>query len=426
VEGAAGTRIGQFVVEGILGQGGMGVVYRARQERPERQVALKVVAPDLAADEEYRYRFLREANAAAQIEHHNVVPVYEVGDDAGQLYIAMRLVAGTDLRAVLAAGPLPPERSVGIVRDVAEALDAAHEAGLVHRDVKPANILIGAPREHVFLTDFGVARRFDSDTHTQTGAVVGTVDYMAPEQVRGERVDARTDIYSLGCVLFECVTGEVPFPRENALAKMYAHGSEPPPSARERNPAVPKPLDAVIRRAMAKAPDQRFQTAGELGAAASAALVGTTPTLPRAASGPRRSWWPVFASIAALAALGVVLALVLGGGGKSGDRVVKSSEITLRNGNHMRLELLVPANATSSAPTQAKLRLSVGPPGMLQEVDTEPINWPWTGRSLVTEFQFVPQGKDAASLDLSWYVKPGDKDTSVHYWSLSENAISAN
>jgi hypothetical protein len=259
----------------------MGVVYRARQEQPDRIVALKVIAVDLADDPAFRARFRRESSVAAQIEHPNVIPVYAIGEADGVLYIAMRFVDGSDLRTLLAQEDgLEPRRAATIVDQVSQALDAAHARGLVHRDVKPANILISTigGRDHVYLSDFGLSRHLEgSQGLTGTGAFLGTIDYVAPEQARGEGVDARTDVYSLGCVLFEALTGTVPFPMDNDLAKLYAHDSQPPPSVLERAPNLPVAFESVLQRAMAKAPDQRYLSAGDLGRAAVAAASGASP-----------------------------------------------------------------------------------------------------------------------------------------------------
>jgi hypothetical protein len=277
-----GMTVGEFVIESVAGRGGMGIVYRARQREPDRVVALKVIAPELAGDPSFEARFKSEGRIAARIEHPNVIPVFAVGEDRGTLYIAMRFVVGTDLRAVIEAeGRIEPGRAAVLIDQVAQALDAAHGHGLVHRDVKPANILLAAQgeREHVYLTDFGLTRHVAaSQAMTATGALVGTVDYVAPEQVRGERVDARTDVYSLGCVLFHALTGRVPYPEGNQIAKLYAHDSRPPPSALECVPSLPAGLDGVIARAMGKDPDARYQSAGDLGAAALAAVGAATPT----------------------------------------------------------------------------------------------------------------------------------------------------
>jgi serine/threonine protein kinase len=280
----SGKKLGGFEIQEVAGRGGMGVVYSARQHNPERRVALKVIAPELAGDPKFADRFRRESTIAAQLEHPNVIPVYAAGDQDGTLYLAMRFVDGTDLRQVIGVdGGLEPARAAAIVDQVAQALDAAHSQGLVHRDVKPANILIAAvgAREHVYLTDFGLTRRTESTTGitvTQTGIFLGTIDYVAPEQARGERIDCRADVYSLGCVLFQALTGTVPFPDRNDLAKLYAHATEPPPRVLDRAPDVPAAFDAVLARAMAKAPDDRYPSAGDLGRAALAAATGTSVT----------------------------------------------------------------------------------------------------------------------------------------------------
>jgi serine/threonine protein kinase len=272
--------LGGFVLEDVAGRGGMGVVYRARQRQPDRIVAVKVMAPELAHDPTFNARFQRESTIAAQLEHPNVIPVYAAGEEGGILFIAMRFVDGTDLRTLIAqSGRLEPRRATCIVDQVAQALDAAHSQGLVHRDVKPANILIAtiAGREHVYLTDFGLTRHAESSsglTITGTGAFLGTIDYVAPEQARGEHVDARSDVYALGCVLFHALTGVVPYPAANDLAKLFAHATQPPPTLHERGVHAPAALEAVLARAMAKSPDERFHSAGDLGRAAVAAATG--------------------------------------------------------------------------------------------------------------------------------------------------------
>jgi oligopeptide/dipeptide ABC transporter ATP-binding protein len=272
-----GSVLGNYEIDGVAGRGGMGVVYIATQIRPRRKVALKVIAPEVASDPEFRARFEKESEVAAAIEHPNVIPVYEVNEANGLLFIAMRFVAGTDLRDLIHhAGLLAPARAVELIVQVAGGLDAAHAAGLVHRDVKPANVLVSVQggQEHAYLTDFGLTKRSDAGSGiTRTGVVVGTLDYMAPEQLSGDRVDARTDVYALGCVLYEALTGRVPFPRDTEPAKMYAHMSVPPPSPTDVAP-VPPQFDAVVARAMAKDPSARYPSAGDLGRAAQAAARG--------------------------------------------------------------------------------------------------------------------------------------------------------
>ncbi len=276
-----GTRFAGYEIEGVAGRGGMGVVYRAHQVRPSRTVALKVISPSLASETGFRERFARESEMAASIEHSNVVPVYEVGEESDLLFIAMRYVEGTDLGKVIATeGGLPPRRAIQILTELTAALDAAHAKGLVHRDVKPANVLLAreSGREHVYLTDFGLAKLAEGDGRTRTGTFLGTLDYAAPEQLEGRPVDARTDVYAAGCVLYQMLTGDVPFPREGEPAIMWAHLSDQPPAARAHVPTLPAELDAVIARALAKDPDDRYPSAGDLARDAVAAAEGQRAT----------------------------------------------------------------------------------------------------------------------------------------------------
>jgi serine/threonine protein kinase len=254
----------------------MGIVYRATQLSLARPVAVKLIAPEHAADEGFRERFERESRMAAAIEHPNVIPVYGAGEEDGRLYLVMRWVAGTDLHRLLRSdGRLDPLRATEIVGQVADALDAAHAAGLVHRDVKPANVLLSG--EHAYLADFGLTRLAGHDPAiTSTGQFLGTVDYMAPEQFRREAVDARADVYALGCVLFEMIAGQPPFRRENEYATMYAHTSDPPPALSSVAAGVTPALDAAVNRALAKDPEQRFQSAGDFARAVAAAVAGET------------------------------------------------------------------------------------------------------------------------------------------------------
>jgi predicted Ser/Thr protein kinase len=275
-----GSVFAGYRLEAVVGRGGMGMVYRARQVRPDRLVAMKVIVPELAQDPVFRQRFERESEVAASLEHPNVIPVYEVDEVDGLLFIAMRYVEGADLHTLIGAG-LDPASAVRIVEQVAGALDAAHAAGLVHRDVKPANVMVGdvGGRAHAYLTDFGLTQRTAaSRALTRTGAFMGTVDYAAPEQIRGERVDARTDVYALACVLYETLTREVPFPRDSTPAAMWAHLDSPPPSVLACGIELPPATDEVIRRGMAKDPDERFQSAGDLAQAALAVLDDRAPT----------------------------------------------------------------------------------------------------------------------------------------------------
>ncbi len=266
----------------------MGIVYRATQLSLARPVALKLIAPEFAADAGFRERFERESRMAAAIDHPNVIPVYGAGEEDGRLYLVMRWVAGTDLHRLLREdGRLEPVRAARIVEQVAGALDAAHAAGLVHRDVKPANVLLSG--EHAYLADFGLTRLVGSDEHlTTAGHFLGTVDYMAPEQFRNEPQDAFTDVYALGCVLYAALTGAPPFPRETVPQTMLAHLHDEAPRAL----GVPKPLQRVLARALAKAPDERYPSAGDLGRAALAAAEGRSVTeaersVARGAAAPR-------------------------------------------------------------------------------------------------------------------------------------------
>jgi hypothetical protein len=275
-----GSNFAGHRIEAIAGRGGMGVVYRARQLSLDRQVALKVIAPSLMQDAAIRRRFLRESKVAASIDHPNVIPIYYTGEDGGVAFIAMRYVPGDDLRTLVRReGALSPRRAAAIVSQVASALDAAHAAGLVHRDVKPANVLLGQD-DHAYLTDFGLTKGEVSEGATQTGHWVGTLDFVAPEQIRGERIDARADVYGLGCLLFYALTGRPPYAHDTDEAKLWAHLSQEPPAVTAANPAAPKELDAVIARALAKAPEDRYPSAGDLGRAATVAVTGDTVALP--------------------------------------------------------------------------------------------------------------------------------------------------
>ena len=261
-------------MEGIGGRGGMGIVYRSVHLRLERTVALKVISPELAADEGFRRRFQREAQLAASIDHPNVIEIYDADESDGQLYITMRWVQGMDLGTMLdRSGRLDPETAVRVISEVGFALDAAHARGLVHRDIKPGNILIADRDGHVYLTDFGLTREAgEGGGLTRTGMFVGTTDYAAPEQIKGDRVDARTDVYALACVLVQAVTGRVPYDRDSEMSKMWAHVNDPPPRLRERVADVPEALEEVVERGMAKDPQDRYPSSGDLARAAMAAV----------------------------------------------------------------------------------------------------------------------------------------------------------
>ena len=263
-------------IEEVAGRGGMGVVYRATQIALDRTVALKVIAPGLLEDQTIRNRFVRESKVAASIDHPNVIPIYYAGEESGIAYIAMRYVAGDDVRSLVRReGKLAPARAARIVAQLGEALDEAHAAGLVHRDIKPANVLLTSA-DHVYLTDFGLTKHALSVAGaTKPGHWVGTLDYVAPEQIRGERVDARADVYALGCVLYFALTGQVPYKRDGDEARLWAHLNDPPP--RPSAHGVPEAFDPVVERALAKSPEDRYPSAGDLGRAVVAAAANRRP-----------------------------------------------------------------------------------------------------------------------------------------------------
>ncbi|MGH3825251.1 MAG: serine/threonine-protein kinase [Pseudonocardiaceae bacterium] len=270
-----GTRLGDYQLEEMLGRGGMGEVHRAHDTRRDRRVALKLLSEHLAHNPEYRERFRRESHVAARLQEPHVIPIHDYGEIEGRLFIDMRLVNGTDLSKVLEqTGPLAPGRAVDIVSQLAQALDAAHSDGLVHRDVKPANVLVTDNGDFVYLVDFGVAHAAGSMqlSLTATGNPIGTPNYMAPERFDNKPADRRVDIYALGCLLYECLTATCPYARDSIPALMKAHLYDPPPKPSALRAGIPTALDDVVTRAMAKDPDDRYATAGELAAAARNAL----------------------------------------------------------------------------------------------------------------------------------------------------------
>ena len=271
----AGTEIAGYRIESVIGRGGMAVVYRAEDTRLGRKVALKLLTPSLAENEQFQQRFIRESRLAASLDHPNIVPIYEAGESEGHLFIAMRYVPGSDLKALLTHdGPLPPARILRLFVQIGDALDAAHVLGLVHRDVKPGNILITSVTEHsghahpdhVYLTDFGLTKRTSSlsGSLTGTGHFLGTVDYVSPEQIQGAPVGPSTDIYALGCVLYECLTGRLPFTRDDDAAVLWAHLVELPPPVTAVRPELPPAVNDVVARAMAKAPEDRYDSCRDL------------------------------------------------------------------------------------------------------------------------------------------------------------------
>src|SRR4051812_23624312 len=273
-----GGQLGNYLIESVIGRGGMSVVYRAVHQRLGTPVALKVLAPELSSDDAFRERFLREAKMAAGIDHPNVIPIYDTGLHEDSLYIVMRYVAGGDLKTLLmSSGTLTPERAVAVLTPVARALDAAHASGLVHRDVKPGNILLQGSAtggvEHVYLSDFGVTKSSTAAGGglTRTGALVGTIDYMAPEQIEGQPVTAQTDIYALASVFYQCITGRLPYVRDTEAAVLWAHVREDFEPVRTIRPELPAALDGAIAKGLAKDPTGRFATCEQFIRACSAA-----------------------------------------------------------------------------------------------------------------------------------------------------------
>ncbi|MEO3813518.1 protein kinase [Sphaerisporangium sp. B11E5] len=291
-----GARVGDYDVEAVVGRGGMATVYRARDRRLGRAVALKVLAPQLTQDPRFRERFVRESRLVAAVDHPNIIPIYEAGERDDLLFIAMRYVEGADLRKVIqSAGPLPVARAYRLFTQIASALDAAHQSGLVHRDVKPANILVteGSERdpEHIYLTDFGLTKSTFSEAGlTSHGHFMGTPRYVAPEQIRGLAVDGRSDLYAFACVVYEALAGQPPFQRETELALLYAHVSHEPPPLTPYRQDLPHPVNRVMARALAKTPGERFSTCGEFVTALRDAISGEdeAPSPPEG----RRAWSP--------------------------------------------------------------------------------------------------------------------------------------
>ena len=297
----AGDKIAGYVLEEQIGRGGMAVVFRAHDERLDRRVALKLLAPGLSADSAFRARFIRESRAAAAVDHPNVIPVYDAGDAGGHLFIAMRYVQGGDVRSLVSDGqPLPPARAWHIITQVASALDAAHARDLIHRDVKPANMLLDSAgartgtgsataaepqRDHVYLSDFGISKQTLASHLTSTGQFVGSLGYIAPEQIDGLPTDGRADQYALACAAFELLSGSPPFQHELAVALINAHRTEQPPSLVSRSPELPKAADRVLAKAMAKSAAERYDMCAEfaadlgraLGLLPGAVQAGTTP-----------------------------------------------------------------------------------------------------------------------------------------------------
>jgi protein kinase-like protein len=316
VDERIGAEIAGFRIRSVLGQGGMGTVYLAEQSSPTRKVVLKLLRPELSRDDAFRRRFVHESEAAASTEHPNIVPIYAAGEANGLLYIAMRYVDGDDLRERIGLdGPIPADRTIEIVSQVASALDAAHTRGLVHRDVKPSNILLDR-HGNAYLSDFGLIKRSELDTGlTKTGQFMGSIEYCAPEQIRGDEVDGRADVYALGCVLFEAIAGRPPFTRETEIATLYAHLEQDPPALSSVAAGSPPALDAVVAKALAKDPSERYATAGAFARDARGAIgvsSGERDGVPAISRHRRLAWIGALVAVAAIAA--VVVAIVAAGG----------------------------------------------------------------------------------------------------------------
>lgn len=316
-----GDAFGGLLLEEVIGRGGMGIVFRARDVALDTPRAVKVIAGEYSSDPVFAARFRREARIASSIESLNVVPVHAAGEAEGRLYLVMKLIDGTDLGSLLADGPLLPEHAVSLLRDIAAGLDAAHAAGLVHRDVKPANVLVErtADGECAYLTDFGISKLVELERDgstaatglTRGGQILGTADYVAPEQVEDGPTDFRSDVYSLACVAFEMLTGVPPFRRDSDLSTLIAHTKAPRPGASELNPAVPAAVDAVLREGMAIDPADRPASAGQLVDAIAASFDGSRSV--RTGNVRRRLW--VLGLLLAAAAGAAALVFVEGNGG---------------------------------------------------------------------------------------------------------------
>jgi YVTN family beta-propeller protein len=432
-EPTLGTTIAGYRLERLIGRGGMGVVYLADDIALGRKVAVKVLASGLTEDQRFRDRFLRESRLAASLDHPAIVPIHQAGEADGTLYIAMRYVDGTDLRGLLAAGPLPAGRALAILSQVASALDAAHRRGLVHRDVKPGNILLDRD-EHAYLTDFGLSRHAPSQSGiTGSGLLVGTVEYIAPEQIEGRSVDGRADVYSLGCVLFECLTGRRPFVGELDVAVLWAHVNEPPPTIGDAA------VDGVLARALAKSRAERYETAGAFLADAGQALGVSTSEL--AARGtPRRRHGRLLAGAGALVAvaLAVALAASLARGGGGGAVAVASNSVAVIDPESGRVTADVPVGTFPGAITFGDGALWVGNLGdntlsriqpASREVKTIGLQGPPTGIAVTPTRVWVamanPSAGEVSEIDPQNERVVGKADVGANYTVYGLRAIAA-
>jgi len=368
------AQIASYQMVEEIGRGGMAVVYRARDVRLGRWVALKVLAGDLARDDAFRRRFIRESRAAATVDHPNIIPIFDAGEAAGVLFIAMRYVAGQDVHSLLnRAGPLPAARAAGLVAQVASALDAAHACGLVHRDVKPANMLLGGLAEdgsedHVYLSDFGISKTSQATTNlTLTGQVLGTLNYLAPEQIEGRTVDGRADAYSLACAAFEMLAGAPPFRRDQSLAVMWAQLSAPPPPLTSARPDLPAAVDQVMFRGLAKAPEERYPSCRAFAAALQEACGVSSAELPPHAA----------QAVAAQGTAGPGLAGSVGAPGRAASDLAEPAARGRGETTPVSPAAGFPAPPRAAPPTSADLpyrapQASAGPPSPAAPSTAEP------------------------------------------------------
>jgi Protein kinase domain/WD domain, G-beta repeat len=431
----SGAQIAGYRLAEQIGHGGMAVVYRAWDERLQRQAALKILSPALAADESFRHRFIRESRAAAAVDHPNIIPVFEAGEAGGVLFIAMRYVPDGDARTLLRRiGPLPPERAMAIITSVAAALDAAHAAGLVHRDVKPSNMLMdirpGQP-DHVYLADFGLTKAMRSPgSITGTGGFLGTVDYAAPEQIEGRDVDGRTDEYALACAAYELLSGAPPFPRDQPLAVLHAHLSASAQPLSARRPGLPPEADGVLARGLAKDARFRYASCGEFAAALAKALgirLGPLPA-PLAGTGPGgrpryRAMVIVSAVVAGLAVLatgGAVAEALLGNRPASGaggpGRLAATGHAASAKGAGGS-QSAQPAGSASSAITTAPSASSAPPSASTSQ--------PIAGATLYSVVRSIPDPGSSTQIDTVAFsgdgstLLTGDKNGNSCTWSVS-------
>ncbi len=348
----------------------MGAVYQATQLSLNRVVALKLLAANLGDDPGFRARFEREGQVQAGLDHDHIVPVYEAGQSEYGLFLAMRLIRGPTLKHLILDGELDPRRSVRLLAQVAQALDSAHRAGLIHRDIKPQNILIG-DRDHAYLADFGLIKAPDEARLTGTGQFIGTIDYVAPEQIQGDPATPASDVYALTGVLYECLTGEVPYPKPSEAATLHAHVMHPPPVLSERRPDLPAALDGVIAQGMAKDPWQRPSLAAELIQSASRALSSSASSIPAPGAAPQHDGAPAErerrVQTTKVPAVGAESGSARAASERSGDAAVRARAGVTRQVSRPRFE---PAAPSAETPVVEDDRVASGQTG--PEVTAEP------------------------------------------------------